>query len=89
MGLVFAFVFVVICGLIGRWIMLAIFDSVSGYEKPTYIDKSVHHHYHDIRTINLIQGDKRTVFKPQIRTVVEPDPFESSPSDNGFFSGQP
>ena len=54
-------IFAIAFGLIGRWLALAIFDAIFGNQNQektnTYIDKSVHHHYHDNRSVHL---DKET-----------------------------
>lgn len=54
LSLLFLFI---LAGLVGRAIVLAIFDSFvpkdEGYKTDTYIDNSVHHHYHDYRTVNM------------------------------------
>lgn len=54
----FIIIFAIICGLIGRFICLSIFDSIVGNpkkeQKHTYIDNSVTHHHYDQRTANLL-----------------------------------
>lgn len=57
MGLLLFFVilFFVLAGggwLIGKSIGNVLFPTTKE-EKATFIDKSVHHHYHDNRTVNL------------------------------------
>lgn len=52
------FLFIVIvggCWLIGKLVGEAIFGKAS--KTDTYIDKSVHHHYHDNRSVHV---DKET-----------------------------
>ncbi|MCM4170072.1 hypothetical protein DHD32_01160 [Arenibacter sp. TNZ] len=71
--------FIIGAGLLGRLIFLAIFDlfikpedDYTSYKPPTIIDKSVHHHYHDNRTVNLINT------KEPVVTIKK----ESNTSDN-------
>ena len=52
--------FIVLVG--GGWSMgRSIGGLFSGEEKPTYIDKSVHHHYHthEHKSINIIDEETR------------------------------
>lgn len=55
--------FIVLVG--GGWsIGRSIGGLFSGEEKPTYIDRSVHHHYHEHKHINIIDEEtKKSVFE--------------------------
>ncbi len=59
MGILILLLIVIGAGLLGRFIFLTIFDSVFGKPKDeypydsTYIDNSVHHHYHDNRSVHV------------------------------------
>ena len=54
--------FLIVCGLAGYYLFTGIFNLFFPPDKydsksSTYIDKSVHHHYHDNRTLNITDKD--------------------------------
>lgn len=60
MGFFISFLFVIICGLFGRWVFLAIFDCIFKVPEqyPTFIDKSTH--YHDNRHLSITYKNETT-----------------------------
>ena len=53
-------VFIIICGAIGYFVFTGLFDLIVGKNQDsTFIDKSVHHHYHDNRSITY-EGETHT-----------------------------
>ena len=54
---------IILFGAAGYYLFTFVFDLFFGkhlkddYNHPTYIDKSVHHHYHDNRTLNITDKD--------------------------------
>lgn len=62
MWTLFLFILMIGFGFLCRFIVLTVFDSFfknKEEETHTYIDKSIHHHYHDNRSIHL-DGNKIT-----------------------------
>jgi purine-cytosine permease-like protein len=65
MGMINILFLFIISGLIGRWVIVSIFDYFFDKKEPeSYIDKSVHHHYNttnvDNRSVHL-DGKKYTI----------------------------
>lgn len=63
-----------LCGLGGYFLFTWLFDLVTGYE-PTkthkYIDRSVHHHYHDNRQLT-VNGNKFTSDRDKSTVDIDP-----------------
>lgn len=71
MGIVLVILFLAVCGAAGYFLFTGIFDAVAGKPNPPYIDRSVHHHYHDERSVHyhLPDGEERTIRKAHERTI--------------------
>ncbi len=60
MWVLFLFILMIGFGFLCRFIVVSIIDLfIKEEETHTYIDKSIHHHYHDNRSIHL-DGNKIT-----------------------------
>ena len=67
-GVILILGFLIACGLAGYYLFTSIFNLFFPSDKndsipPTVIDKSVHHHYHDNRTLNITDKDNNLHIK--------------------------
>mgnify|MGYP003639379967 CR=1 FL=1 len=64
LGAILILVFIIGAGFLGYFIFTSIFNlffppDKNDFTPPTYIDKSIHHYYHDNRTLNITDKDNK------------------------------
>ena len=71
MSTFFLFVLFILFGLAGRWVLLTIFDLITGYEKQ---EKTtiINHHYHDNRSINITESQYTDLYSSEPKSHHSP-----------------
>lgn len=80
LGAILIIGFLIVCGAAGYYLFTFVFDLFFGkhlkddHTPPTYIDKSVHHHYHDSRTLNITDKDNNlhSISRKSSKSYTEP-----------------